>query len=88
MNHEKKCWPASFQAILEGKKTFDIRLADWTCKPGDILILKEYDPEKKAYTGRTLERTITYISTTKNWNVWPTQDIEQHGFQILALQEP
>jgi len=41
MKHIKKIWPKYFQKILEGDKTFELRLADFECNPGDILVLKE-----------------------------------------------
>ena len=45
MKIEKKVWPEYFQKILDGKKTYELRLADFECNPGDILVLKERNPE-------------------------------------------
>lgn len=59
--HNLKCWPESFKPIVSGKKTFDIRFNDRGFKVRDQLILEEYDPAKKAYTGRRLKATISYI---------------------------
>jgi len=53
---EKKVWPKFFQKILDGDKTFELRLADFECKLGDILVLREWDSEIKEYTGRVLEK--------------------------------
>jgi len=44
MRHTKKVWPEYFQRILGGKKTFELRLADWECAEGDGLVLQEWDP--------------------------------------------
>ncbi|HLC55686.1 MAG TPA: DUF3850 domain-containing protein, partial [Candidatus Nanoarchaeia archaeon] len=44
MKIEKKVWPEFFQEILDGNKTFELRLNDFECNQGDILILKEWDP--------------------------------------------
>ena len=49
---EKKVWPEYFQEILDGKKTFELRLNDFDIKEGDTLVLKEWNPETKDYTGR------------------------------------
>jgi len=85
MKIEKKCWPEYFQLILEGKKKFDLRLNDFEIKEGDILVLKEYDPIKKQFTGRVLEKKVTYKLETKDINFWPKEDIDKLGFQILSL---
>jgi len=85
MKIEKKVWPDYFQKILDGKKTYDLRLADWECNPGDILVLREWDPKTKEYTGRVIEKKVTYVGKTKNIKFWPKEDIEKYGFQIIAF---
>jgi hypothetical protein len=82
---EKKSWPRQFQRILNGKGAFDIRLADFKCKPGDSLMLREWNPKKKKYTGRKLKKKIVYIAKTKDINYWPKKDIEDYGLQILGF---
>ena len=53
---EKKCWPEWFTLIKKGKKTFDLRLADFEAKEGDTLLLREYNPNTNQYTGRELKK--------------------------------
>jgi ASC-1-like (ASCH) protein len=86
MKHEKKVWPDYFQKILEGKKTYELRLADWECKEGDALILKEWDSDKKEYTGRELKKKVTYVGKTKNMNLWPKEEVEKYGYQIISFK--
>ena len=86
MKHTKKIWPKYFQKILDGKKTFELRLADWECKEGDILVLREWDPKTKKYTGREIEKEVTYVVKTKDMNFWPKEDIEKYGYQIIAFR--
>jgi len=86
MKHEKKIWPKYFQKILEGKKNFELRLADWECNEGDILVLREWDPESKEYTGRKLEKEITYVIKTKDVDFWSKQDVEKYGYQIISFK--
>ena len=86
MRIEKKVWPEYFQKIIEGKKTYELRLADWECNPGDILVLKEWDPETKEFTGRTIEKEVTYVGKTKNVNFFSKEDIEKYGFQIISFK--
>ncbi len=86
MKHEKKVNISSFERILDGSKTFEVRLADWDCVEGDILVLHERDPDLQAYTGRKLEKQITCISKTKQVHFWSDEDIEKYGFQILGFK--
>ncbi|MDW7673198.1 MAG: DUF3850 domain-containing protein [Bacillota bacterium] len=58
--HELKTWPEYFQPVVEGRKTFEIRLDDRDFKEGDYLLLKEYYP-KKGYTGREIFVQVAYI---------------------------
>ena len=86
MKIEKKTWPKFFQKILDGDKTFDMRLADFECNVGDILVLREWDPETKEYTGRVLEKQATYVIKTRDINFWPKKDVETYGFQIMSFR--
>ncbi len=87
---EKKIWPEYFNKIESGDKTFELRLADWECNIGDTLVLKEWDPETKTYTGREIKKTVTYVLKTKNaqeWGMWSKEDIDKFGFQIISLKQ-
>jgi len=84
---EKKVWPKYFQAILDGKKNYELRLADWECAEGDVLVLKEWDPKTKDYTGRELEKEVSYVAKFKIDDLfWSKEEIEKHGIQIISLK--
>ncbi len=83
---EKKTWPELFQKILDKDKTFDLRLADFECNPQDILVLREWDPETKEYTGRILEKKVTYVLKTKDLKFWGKEEVEKYGFQIISFK--
>ncbi|EKD52665.1 MAG: hypothetical protein ACD_61C00276G0003 [uncultured bacterium] len=82
----KKTWPELFEKLLSGEKTFDCRIADFEVHPGDVIVFKEYDPEKKSYTGRTLRKTITFVGKTKEWKFFKPEDIEKFGYVIMSLK--
>ncbi len=86
MKIEKKTWPKDFEKILSGEKTFDVRLADWQCNVGDVLVLREWNPTTKSYTGRTIEKTITYVAKTKDLHYFSQDDVDKYGFQVIALK--
>lgn len=83
---EKKVWPEYFKKIKSGDKTFELRLADWKCKTGNILILKEWDPKTKEYTGREIEKRVTYVIKTKDQKFWSKEEIEKYGLQIIGFK--
>lgn len=86
---EKKIWPEYFEQVLKGKKTFELRLNDFEIEDGDTLVLKEWDPGTKLYTGREIEKRVGYVGQWKIKDLekfWPQEDIENKGIQIISLQ--
>lgn len=75
--HKLKTWPEYFTALLTGAKTFEARKDDRGFEVGDRLALLEWMPSGEGYTGRRLDRTITYI-LRGTAHVSP-------GFCVLAL---
>lgn len=86
MKIKKKTWPGYFQKIYDGEKVFDLRLADFKCKEGDILVLEEWNPKTKKYTGRVLEKKVSYVLKTKDIAFWPKKDVEKYGYQIISFK--
>ncbi len=90
MRIEKKVWPEYFQQIVDGKKTFELRLNDFDISEGDILILKEWDPSIRDYTGRTIEKSVGYVGKWKIEELtkfWPREDIDKKGLQVISLKD-
>jgi len=82
---EKKVWPEYFQKILDGAKKYELRLADFDCQSGDILVLKEWNPDNKEYTGREIEKEVSFVLKTKDQKFWPQEEVDKYGFQIIAF---
>lgn len=61
MIHELKIYPQYFVAVLERRKTFEVRKNDRPFAVGDVVCLREYDPLFDKYTGRIWYGDITYI---------------------------
>ena len=86
---EKKIWPHYFEEVLNGEKTYELRLADWDCQKGDILILNEWDPDTQKYTGRVVEKKVGFvgrIDPNKPARFWSKEDVETYGLQIISLK--
>lgn len=88
MKIEKKAWPEFFEKVRLGEKKFDLRLADFPVKAGDTLVLKEWDPAKKVYSGRSIERkvgNIVNIPGNKIFKMYKQEDVEKYGFNIIEI---
>jgi ASC-1-like (ASCH) protein len=86
---EKKCNKEYFEQVVSGQKTFELRLQDFDIAEGDTLLLKEWDPETKTYTGREVSKTVGYVG---KWKIdeltkfYPAEDIAEKGIQIISLK--
>lgn len=78
MTHELKIWPKHIEDLDSGRKTFEIRSTkDRDFRPGDELLLNEYLPKERVYTGRQLR--------TKILGVHEDVDGLEPDFAILSL---
>ena len=73
-----KIWPEHFAALLDGSKPFEVRNNDRGYRVGDVLELREWEPQigKRGYTGRSTFRTVTYIYAG---------DMMAAGYVVLGL---
>ena len=85
MEIRKKTWPEYFNEVLSGKKKFDVRLADFDTKEGDILILEEYDPKTKKYTGRFIKKKVTFVTRFNPLDAWDSEKIKKQGLFEIGL---
>lgn len=87
---EKKLFSEYFEQILQGKKTFEVRLNDFEIEEGDTLLLREVNPETKEYTGRQIEKKVGYVGKWKLSHFeqfWPKEDIDEKGLMVISLVE-
>ena len=83
----KKILPEYFEAVASGKKKFELRLNEFDIKEGDTLLLEEWDADKMEYTGRKIERKVTYVrdfKIDKLW--WPVKDIMEKGLLVISME--
>lgn len=86
MRIEKKIWPEYFEKVKSGEKNFELRLADWECKAGDVLVLREWNPETKEYTGRQTEKVVGYVLKTKDVKLFSDEDVLKYGYQVIGFK--
>jgi len=67
-HHDLKIWPVYFDAVDEGRKTFEFRKDDRGFVSGDTVTLKEWDPKTNNYTGRELGFEIGFVLKTPHFS--------------------
>lgn len=83
----KKAWPEWFEAVASGKKKYDLRLNEFEIAEGDTLVLDEWDPAIRAYTGRSLEKRVTYVRKFQiNDLPWPEDQVKAKGIVVMSLE--
>ncbi len=71
-NHDVKIWPGDFEAVVDGRKTADIRRSDdRKYRVGDLLTFREWAPaptqggppapDAGQYTGRLQRARVTHV---------------------------
>ena len=69
--HYRKIHPENLKAIVAGTKRHEIRKEDRPTERnfqvGDYLMLEEWDPELKDYTGVRIETEITHVD--RGWGL-------------------
>ena len=82
---KKKTWPEFFELVKSGKKNFELRVADFDIEEGDTLILEEWDPKTKQYTGRKLEKQVKYILKFNLDSFGQEKEIQEKGLYVIQL---
>lgn len=81
----KKSWPKLFQLVKTGKKNTELRLADFKIKPGDTLILEEWGPRKKKYTGKTLSKKVKRATKVNPLDFYKLPALKKHGCYLIEF---
>lgn len=84
---EKKIPPEFYELIASGRKKFELRVADFDIQEGDTLVLKEWDPKAKKFTGREIKRKVGYKLFFPLDKFGQKELIEKHGLYVLQLED-
>jgi len=82
----KKIHPEYFELVKSGKKKFELRLAEFDVKEEDLLVLEEWDPIKKEYTGRKIEKYINYVFKFDLDTFGQKEEIIKKGLYIIQFE--
>jgi len=79
--HYLKTWPEFYREIVTFNKLFEIRINDRDFKSGDIVVLREYHPKSKKYTGAEIEFKIGYVLYSDSAGIFGLKE----GFCAFSL---
>ena len=82
---KKKIWPEYFEVVSSGKKKFELRLADFDVKEGDTLLLEEWDSKTKEYTGRKIEKKVSFVLKFNLNDFGQEEVIKEKGLIVIQL---
>ena len=77
--HELKVLEQFMLAIIDGTKTFEVRLNDRDYQIGDWLLLKEWDG--RTYSGIERMRSVIYVLQGGQFGI-------QDGYCVLGIRNP
>lgn len=75
ITHEVKAWPEFFQPVWDQVKLFEIRKNDRDYRVGDLLIIDEWSPITRVFTGRRIEAIILYVTNFE----------QKPGFVVMGM---
>lgn len=87
VRHYLKSWPEFFAPVFEGKKNFELRKDDRHFRVGDILHLREWEPNTASYSGREIIKKVTFIlEGIGPGGITPIHGLSR-GYVIMAISD-
>ncbi len=84
--HKLKTWPPHYKAVANNTKKFELRKNDRGFQTGDILVLREYLPLQRKYTGCQKRFKVTYI--LHSLEGFPRDELGlKHGYCIMSIRK-
>ena len=71
--------------MKEEKRNAELRLADFNIKTGDILLLEEWDPKKKEYTGKLLRKRVKKVTKLDLLDFYTAKDLKKYGCYLIEF---
>lgn len=81
----KKIWPKWFEIMKSERKNAELRLADFKIKPGDILLLEEWNPKNKEYTGKFLRKKVKEVTKLNLLDFYTAKALKKYGCYLIEF---
>jgi len=62
-----------------------LRVADFEVGEGDTLLLEEWDPRNQEYTGRSIEKKVSYVLKFKLDDFGQEDLIKEKGLVVIQI---
>ena len=87
--HDLKIWSEYFEAVKDGRKTFEVRYDDRDYREGDYLVLREIKKSAEAdnapeYTGSAILAKIRYVFRDREGD--GGTHFLQDGYVVLGIE--
>ncbi|QXO10366.1 hypothetical protein [Proteus phage vB_PmiM_ZX7] len=84
--HEIKIYPLYFSQVCYGLKKAELRINDRNYQIGELVCMKEYNPDTKSYTGNFVTIEITMVNDVSDFTNVNNQVM--FSFNVLNIQQP
>ncbi|QYC51754.1 putative activating signal cointegrator protein [Proteus phage vB_PmiS_PM-CJR] len=84
--HRIKIYPLYFRQVCSGMKKAELRINDRNYQIGELVIMKEYDPDTKSYTGNFVTVEITMVNDVSDFTNIANQVM--FSFDKLTVFQP
>ena len=81
----KKSFPDYFESLSSGIRKADIRLEDFRIGDGDTIVFEEWDPKTKEYTGRSIEKKVSFVLKFNVNDFGQEEKIKENGLFVIQL---
>jgi hypothetical protein len=69
-----------WRAVASGAKPYEVRRNDRDFAVGDVLLLCEWEPYERGYTGQRLTATVSHVLSGERWGL-------QAEFVVMGLRD-
>lgn len=82
----KKSWPEFFSKHKSHKRCSEVRLADFDLRSGDTILLKEFNPKNRKFTGREARRKCKAVQKFSPLKHYTMAQLKKYGLYVIEFE--
>ena len=83
----KKSWPEFFSKHKSGKRCTEVRLADFDLRSGDAILLKEFNPKTRKFTGREVRKKCKVVLKFSPLKHYTMAQLKKHSLYVIEFEK-